>query len=44
MNSPGEAPGGSRKVEHRERENARVRFCIIEQKCGQEVGCPPRLV
>ena len=44
MNSPGEAPGGSRKVGHRERENARVRFCIIEQKCGHEVGCPPRLV
>ena len=26
------------------RGNARVRFCIIEQKCGHEVGCPPRLV
>ena len=26
------------------RGNARVRFCIIEQKCGHEVGCPPRLM
>ena len=32
------------RIGHCERENARVRFCIIKQKCGHEVGCPPRLM